>query len=106
LAAEVINEILEEIGLLGPAVEKTKLGTPHGGHDGWGMSGDGPGRVQCRCGESLDEIIGLPPVKTWYIAHCVECEMPMPFRGPKERDRWADGHAATGHQVARYTSLR
>lgn len=42
---------------LHPAMVAARVGTAHEGHVGWGSQPDGPGTVQCECGEPLDEIL-------------------------------------------------
>jgi len=98
-------DLAREFAKLTPEITAAKAGTEHEGHDGWGM-GAGPGRVQCGCGASLDDVLGFPPAETFHIAHCVECEMRIPFGSEPDRDGWADGHAATGHKVVRYEEIR
>lgn len=104
----MIAQLVEAIFALGPSVEAVKAGTDHEGHDGWQMGPQLPGRVQCSCGQPLDDILGMPPLVTWHMAHCVECTMPrMPFADVGQRDAWAEVHAnSTGHTVTRYEEKR
>lgn len=53
----LFDYLFEEIEQLTPHITAAKVGTPHEGHDGWGMRGVGPGTTQCGCGQSLDEAI-------------------------------------------------
>lgn len=48
------------------------------------------------------------PAQAFAIAHCLDCEMKMPFyhSASDERDRWSEQHAAaTGHTVEHYEEL-
>lgn len=49
--------LLEAVVALTPQVDAAKAGTVHEGHDGWQVSAQLPGKVQCGCGGPLDEII-------------------------------------------------
>lgn len=98
----LVSALAEVLFALGPSVEAAKVGTGHEGHPGWSMSSGRPGRVQCGCGQSLDEILGLPPMVVWYLAVCQRCGMSIPFRDAAERDDWATAHGGgTGHRVTR-----
>jgi len=101
------SALAEILFTLGPSVEAAKVGTEHEGHSGWSMSSGLPSRVQCGCGQSLDDVLGLPPIVVWYMAYCHECQAAMPFREMVQRDEWADAHGSgTGHHVTRHEERR
>lgn len=103
----LVSALAEALFALGPSVEAAKVGTEHEGHPGWSMRSGHPGRVQCGCGRSLDEILGLPPIVVWYMADCHGCGMSMPFRDATERDEWTTAHGdSTGHRVTRREEWR
>ena len=35
----------------------------------------------------------------FYIAHCIDCVLTMPFPIAAARDTWRDEHARTGHTI-------
>ncbi|MEU2616273.1 hypothetical protein ABZ570_32630 [Micromonospora sp. NPDC007271] len=103
----LLEDLAVEAAALTPHINALKTGTPHEGHDGWGMNSRGPGRYQCACGESIDDLLGLPPARTFYLAHCTVCIGPVPFDTAEARDEWAGLHGpTTGHRITRYETLR
>lgn len=43
----------------------------------------------------------------WFIAHCIECDMKMPFRYYYDRSDWVGKHrVATGHRVTMFIEVK
>lgn len=101
-----IRDFTDAIAAISPNVEAAKTGTAYESHDGWGMRHDRPGRVQCSCGDTLDQVLGLPPQHRFWMALCTVCRLSMPFGTEAERDDWVVAHGGEGHEIHTWEEIR
>lgn len=75
------------------------------------VPGTGPGAIPILEGAAPPVQVFLGEPRVFFLAVCRECNagsrpIPMPFGTAEDRDRWAAGHAETGHTIDKALEVR